>query len=99
MTPKEAQRLNKLLHNTDNVTPLEQAEVGRMRQAYFSAVAQETEAYIAAKEAYDDAKEHLDLQDPGEREVLMTLLKSMRDGERNMTIISTELEVHFGISA
>jgi hypothetical protein len=99
MTPKEAQRFNKLLHNKDNMTPLEKAEVGRIRQAYFLAVAQETAAYIAAKEAYDEAKDHLDLHDPGEREVLMTLLKSMRDGARNMQIISTELEEHFGISA
>ena len=70
-----------------------------MRTAYLAAVAQETEAYIAAKEAYEEAKEHLDLQDPGEREVLMTLLKSMRDGERNVLIIASELETHFGISA
>jgi len=41
----------------------------------------------------------MDIQDPGEREVLMQLLKNMRDCERNMTIIATELEVHFGISA
>jgi len=93
------QQIQQLLKDPVNMTPLEKAEVGRLRQAYFSAVAQETEAYIAAKEAYDDAKEHLDLKDPGEREVLMTLHKSMRDSERNMSIISTELEVHFGISA
>ena len=93
------QQIQQLLKDPVNMTPLEKAEVGRMRQAYFSAVAQETEAYIAVKEAYDDAKLHLDLQDPGEREVLMTLLKSMRDSERNMTIISAELETHFGISA
>ena len=93
------QQLRQLLKDPTNMTPLEQAEVGRMRLAYFSAVAQETEAYIAAKEAYDEAKDHLDLQDPGEREVLMTLLKSMRDGERNMQIIAAELETHFGISA
>jgi hypothetical protein len=93
------QQLQQLLKDPINMTPLEKAEVGRVRQAYFSAVAQETEAYIAAKEAYDEAKIYLDLEDPGEREVLMTLLKSMRDSERNMAIISAELEVHFGISA
>ena len=93
------QQIQQLLKDPVNMTPLERAEVGRMKQAYFSAVAHETEAYIAAKEAYDEAKVHLDLQDPGEREVLMTLLKSVRDSERNMQIISTELEVHFGISA
>jgi len=93
------QQLRQLLKDPETLTPLEQAEVGRVRQAYFSAVAQETEAYIAAKEAYEEAKQFMDLQDPGEREVLMMLLKSMRDSERNMTIISTELEVHFGISA
>ena len=93
------QQIQQLLKDPVDMTPLERAEVGRMKQAYFSAVAQETEAYIAAKEAYDEAKVHLDLQDPGEREVLMTLLKSVRDSERNMQIISTELEVHFGISA
>lgn len=99
MTPKQAQQFTKLLHDTDNMTPMERAELGRLKTAYFSAVAQETEAYIAAKEAYDEAKQHLDLQDPGEREVLMTLLKSMRDGERNVLIIAAELEAHFGISA
>ncbi len=99
MTPKEAQRFTKLLHNTDDMTPLEKAEVGRLKTAYLSAVIQETEAYIAAKEAYEEAKQHLDLQDPGEREVLMTLLKSMRDGEKNVLIIASELETHFGISA
>lgn len=93
------QQLQQLLKDPENMTPLEHAEVGRMKQAYFSAVAHETEAYISAKEAYDDAKEFMDLQDPGEREVLMQLLKNMRDCERNMTIIATELEVHFGISA
>ena len=93
------QQIQQLLKDPVNMTPLERAEVGRVKQAYFSAVAQEAEAYIAAKEAYDEAKDHLDLQDPGEREVLMTLLKSMRDSERNMIAISTELEVHFGISA
>ena len=93
------QQIQQLLKDPVNMTPLERAEVGRVKQAYFSAVAQETEAYIAAKEAYEEAKKHLDLQDPGEREVLMTLLKSMRDSERNMIAISTELEVHFGISA
>jgi hypothetical protein len=93
------QQLQQLLKDPINMTPLEKAEVGRVRQAYFSAVAQETEAYIAAKEAYDEAKIYLDLEDPGEREVLMTLLKSMRYSERNMAIISAELEVHFGISA
>ena len=71
MTPKEAQRFTKLLHNTDGMTPLEKAEVGRLKTAYLSAVIQETEAYIAAKEAYEDAKEHLDVTDPGEREVLI----------------------------
>ena len=99
MTPKEAQRFTKLLHNTDNMTPLEKAEVGRLKTAYFSAVITETEAYIAAKEAYEEAKVHLDVTDPGEREVLMTLLKSMREGEKNVLIIATELETHFGISA
>ena len=99
MTPKEAQRFTKLLHNTDNMTPLEKAEVGRLKTAYFSAVITETEAYIAAKEAYEEAKQHLDLQDPGERDVLMTLLKSMRDSEKNVQIIASELETHFGISA
>ena len=93
------QQIRQLLKDPANMTPLERAEVGRMRQAYFSAVAQETEAYIAAKEAYEEARQFMDLQDPGEREVIMTLLKSMRDSERNMQIISTELEVHFGISA
>jgi len=93
------QQIRQLFKDPENMTPLERAEVGRMKQAYFSAVAQETEAYIAAKEAYEEAKLHLDLKDPGEREVLMSLLKSMRDSERNMTVISTELEVHFGISA
>ena len=93
------QQIRQLLKDPENMTPLERAEVGRLKQAYFSAVAQETEAYIAAKEAYEEAKKHLDLKDPGEREVLMTLLKSMRDSARNMQAISTELEVHFGISA
>jgi len=93
------QQLQQLLKDPVNMTPLEHAEVGRMKQAYFSAVAHETEAYVSAKEAYDDAKEFMDLQDPGEREVLMQLLKNMRDCERNMTIIATELEVHFDISA
>ena len=99
MGTKQPISLKYLLKDPVDMTPLERAEVGRMKQAYFSAVAHETEAYIAAKEAYEEAKLHLDLKDPGEREVLMTLLKSMRDSERNMTIISTELEVHFGISA
>jgi len=93
------QQIRQLLKDPANMTPLEQAEVGRMKQAYFSAVAQETAAYISAKEAYDDAKEFMDIQDPGEREVLMQLLKNMRDCERNMTIIATELETHFDISA
>ena len=88
MTPKEAQRFTKLLHNTDNMTPMEKAEVGRLKTAYLSAVITETEAYIAAKEAYEEAKQHLDLQDPGER-----------DGEKNVLIIASELETHFGISA
>jgi hypothetical protein len=93
------QQIQQLLKDPVNMTPLERAEVGRIKQAYFSAVAQETEAYIAAKEAYEEAKDHLDIRDPEEREVLMTLLKSMRDGARNMQTISAELEVHFGISA
>ena len=93
------QQLQQLLKDPVNMTPLEHAEVGRMKQAYFSAVAQETEAYISAKEAYVDAKEFMDLQDPGEREVLMQLLKNMRDCERNMIVIATELETHFDISA
>ena len=93
------QQIQQLLKDPANMTPLEQAEVGRMKQAYFSAVAQETEAYISAKEAYEDAREFMDVKDPGEREVLMQLLKNMRDCERNMTIIATELETHFGISA
>ena len=99
MTPKEAQRFTKLLHNTDDMTPMEKAEVGRLKTAYLSAVITETEAYVAAKEAYEEAKEHLDTTDPGEREVLMTLLKSMREGEKNVLIIAAELETHFGISA
>jgi len=93
------QQIRQLLKDPANMTPLEQAEVGRMKQAYFSAVAQETEAYISAKEAYEDAREFMDVKDPGEREVLMQLLKNMRDCERNMTIIATELETHFDISA
>ena len=93
------QQIQQLLKDPVNMTPLEQAEIGRMKQAYFSAVAQETEAYIAAKEAYDEAKEFLDRQDAGEREVLMQLLKTKLDCERNMVTIATELEVHFGISA
>ena len=93
------QQLQQLLKDPVNMTPLEHAEVGRMKQAYFSAVAQETEAYISAKEAYDDAKEFMDVKDLGEREVLMQLLKNMRDCERNMTIIAAELEAHFDISA
>ena len=93
------QQIRQLLKDPANMTPLEQAEVGRMKQAYFSAVAQETEAFISAKEAYEDAREFMDVKDPGEREVLMQLLKNMRDCERNMTIIATELEVHFDISA
>jgi len=93
------QQLQQLLKDPVNMTPLEHAEVGRMKQAYFSAVAQETESYISAKEAYEDAREFMDVKDPGEREVLMQLLKNMRDCERNMTIIATELEVHFDISA
>ena len=93
------QQIQQLLKDPVNMTPLERAEVGRMRQAYFSAVAQETEAYIAAKEAYDEAKQFLDKDDPEERAVLMQLLKNKLDCENNMTIISTELEVHFGISA
>jgi len=56
------QQLQQLLKDPVNMTPLEHAEVGRMKQAYFSAVAQETEAYISAKEAYDDAKEFMDLR-------------------------------------
>ena len=99
MGTKQPISLQYLLKDPVDMTPLERAEVGRMKQAYFSAVAQETEAYIAAKEAYEEAKEFLDVKDPDEREVLMTLLKSMRDSERNMTVISNELEVHFGISA
>ena len=93
------QQLQQLLKDPVNMTPLEHAEVGRMKQAYFSAVAQETEAYISAKEAYEDARAFMDVKDPGEREVLMQLLKNMRDCERNMTIIATELETHFDISA
>ena len=93
------QQIQQLLKDPVSMTPLEQAEIGRMKQAYFSAVAQETEAYIAAKEAYDEAKEFLDKQDTGEREVLMQLLKTKLDCERNMVTIATELEVHFGISA
>ena len=93
------QQIQQLLKDPVSMTPLEQAEIGRMKQAYFSAVAQETEAYIAAKEAYDEAKEFLDKQDVGEREVLMQLLKTKLDCERNMMTIATELEVHFGISA
>ena len=93
------QQIQQLLKDPVSMTPLEQAEIGRMKQAYFSAVAQETEAYIAAKEAYDEAKEFLDRQDAGEREVLMQLLKTKLDCERNMVTIATELEVHFGISA
>ena len=93
------QQLQQLLKDPVNMTPLEHAEVGRMKQAYFSAVAQETEAYISAKEAYEDAREFMDVKDPGEREVLMQLLKNMRDCERNMTIIATELEMHFDIWA
>jgi len=93
------QQLQQLLKDPVNMTPLEHAEVGRMKQAYFSAVAQETEAYISAKEAYEDAREFMDVKDPGEREVLMQLLKNMRDCERNMTIIATELEKHFDIWA
>jgi len=93
------QQIRQLLKDPTNMTPLEQAEVGRMKQAYFSAVAQETEAFISAKEAYEDAREFMDVKDPGEREVLMQLLKNMRDCERNMTIIATELETHFDISA
>jgi len=93
------QQIRQLLKDPANMTPLEQAEVGRMKQAYFSAVAQETEAFISAKEAYEDAREFMDVKDPGEREVLMQLLKNMRDCERNMTIIATELETHFDISA
>ena len=54
MTPKEAQRFTKLLQNTDDMTPLEKAEVGRLKTAYLSAVIQETEAYVAAKEAYEE---------------------------------------------
>jgi len=93
------QQIRQLLKDPANMTPLEQAEVGRMKQAYFSAVAQETEAFISAKEAYEDARGFMDVKDPGEREVLMQLLKNMRDCERNMTIIATELETHFDISA
>ena len=93
------QQIRQLLKDPTNMTPLEQAEVGRIKQAYFSAVAQETEAFISAKEAYEDAREIMDVIDRGEREVLMQLLKNMRDCERNMTIIATELEVHFDISA
>jgi hypothetical protein len=93
------QQIQQLLKNPVSMTPLERAEVGRIKQAYFSAVAQETEAYIAAKEAYEEAKVHLDIRDPEECEVLMTLLKSLRESARNMQTISTELEVHFGISA
>ena len=93
------QQIQQLLKDPENMTPLEQAEVGRMKQAYFSAVAQETDAYIASKEAYEDAKEFMDHQDPGEREVLMQLLQNVLDGEANMLLIAKELEVHFDISA
>ena len=40
----------------------------------------------------------MDINDPGEREVIMQLLKNVRDGEANMVTIATELELHFGIS-
>ena len=93
------QQIQQLLKDPVSMTPLEQAEIGRMKQAYFSAVAQETEAYIAAKEAYEEAKQFMEIEDPGEREVLMQLLKTKLDCERNMVTIATELEVHFGISA
>ena len=99
MGTKQPISLQHLLRDPVDMTPLERAEVGRMKQAYFSAVAQETEAYIAAKEAYDEAKQFLDKDDPGEREVLLQLLKTKLDSETNMITIATELEVHFGISA
>ena len=99
MGTKQPISLQHLLRDPVDMTPLERAEVGRMKQAYFSAVAQETVAYIEAKKAYDEAKEFLDRDDPGEREVLMQLLKNKLDAENNMMTISTELEVHFGISA
>ena len=67
-------------------------------RAYYSAVATETAAYIEAKEMYEEAKEFMDINDPGEREVIMQLLKNVRDGEANMVTIATELENHFGIS-
>ena len=92
------QQIQQLLKNPDNMTPLEQAEIGRMKQAYFSAVATETAAYIEAKETYEEAKEFMDINDPGEREVIMQLLKNVRDGEANMVTIANELENHFGIS-
>ena len=91
-------QLQQLLKDPVNMTPLEHAEVGRMKQAYFSAVANETAAYIEAKETYEEAKAFMDINDPGEREVIMQLLKNVRDGEANMVTIATELELHFGIS-
>ena len=93
------QQLQQLLKDPVNMTPLEHAEVGRMKQAYFPAVANETAAYIEAKETYEEAKAFMDINDPGEREVIMQLLKNVRDGEANMMTIATELEMHFGISA
>ena len=92
------QQLQQLLKDPVNMTPLEHAEVGRMKQAYFSAVATETAAYIEAKETYEEARAFMDVNDPGEREVIMQLLKNVRDGEANMVTIATELELHFGIS-
>ena len=99
MGTKQPISLQQLLRDPVDMTPLERAEVGRMKQAYFSAVAQETEAYIAAKEAYEEAREFLDRDDPEEHAVLMQLLKTKLDAETNMMTISTELELHFGISA
>ena len=96
---KQPISIQHLLRDPVDMTPLEQAEVGRMKQAYFSAVANETAAYIEAKETYEEAKAFMDINDPGEREVIMQLLKNVRDGEANMMTIATELEMHFGISA
>ena len=91
--------MSKLMEYIDGLTPFEKIEVDRAKSAYMGAVCGETQAYVEAKEAYDEAREHLDINDPGEREVLTTLLKSMMDAQSNVLVIAKELETHFNIIA
>ena len=95
----KAKNMSKLMEYLDTLTPLEKMEVDRAKSAYMGAVCGETQAYVEAKEAYDEAKEHLDINDPDEREVLTTLLQSMMDAQSNVLVIAKELETHFNIVA